>query len=33
MKEEAARRMVEECILIGGLSGVVFLNGLKNWKD
>jgi len=33
MKEEAARRMVEECILMCGLGGLVFLNGLKNWKD
>jgi len=33
MKEEAARRIVEECILIGGLGRVVFLNRLKNWKD
>ena len=30
MKEEAARRIVEECILMSGLGGIVFLNGLKN---
>ena len=33
MKEEAARRMVEGCILVGKLGVEWYLNGLKNWKD